>query len=167
MLHRRAYRGERCPWEWMMLQLNPALEPQCKMGPAPNYDHCMLTADQLQRKSDKGQTSPCLRKAANTFPTYELLLRSLWVFKRTWTQGKWRREAKAMVMAGLTWAPEMWPVAKMTIMMANPAVAALPSRVTDPFVFSFTIGVAVAANISTNVPISSVANWFLVPPTSG
>ena len=53
----------------------------------------------------------------------------------------------------------MWPVDKMTIMMANPAVAAFPSRVTDPPVFSFTMGVAVAANISTKVPISSVAIW--------
>ena len=64
-----------------------------------------------------------------------------------------------MVMAGLTWAPEMWPVDKMTTIMASPAVAAFPSRVTDPPVFSFTMGVAVAANISTKVPISSDATW--------
>lgn len=65
-----------------------------------------------------------------------------------------------MVMPGLTWAPEMWPVAKMTIMIANPAVAALPTSVTEPLVFSFTIGVAVAAKISTNVPMNSAAIWL-------
>lgn len=65
-----------------------------------------------------------------------------------------------MVMPGLTWAPEMWPVAKMTIIIASPAVAALPTSVTEPFVFSFTIGVAVAAKISTNVPMNSAAIWL-------
>lgn len=65
------------------------------------------------------------------------------------------------MIAGLTWAPEMWPVDKMTIMMASPAVAALPRSVTDPPVFSFTIGVAVAAKIRINVPISSDATLQL------
>lgn len=65
------------------------------------------------------------------------------------------RAAKEMVRAGLRWAPEMWPVASITIMIARPEEAARPRSVSDPLVFWFTMGVAVPANTSMRVPMNS------------
>lgn len=68
--------------------------------------------------------------------------------------------AKAMVTEGLRWAPEMWPVERMTIMTARPVEAARPSKDSDPCVFWFTIAVAVPANISMKVPKNSAPTWL-------
>lgn len=60
-----------------------------------------------------------------------------------------------MVTAGLRWAPEMCPVERMTIIAARPVEAAELRRVSEPFVFWFTMAVAVPANINMRVPMNS------------
>lgn len=70
-------------------------------------------------------------------------------------QGKCLRAAKPIVTAGLRWAPEMWPVDRITIITARPVEAASPINVSEPCVFWFTMAVAVPANISIRVPINS------------
>ena len=77
----------------------------------------------------------------------------------TYFHGKCFRAAKAMVIEGLRWAPEMWPVDKMTIITARPLEAARPRRVTEPPVFWFTIDVAVPAKINIRVPMNSAPTW--------
>lgn len=72
--------------------------------------------------------------------------------------------AKAMVIEGLRWAPEMWPVDKITIITASPVEAARPRRLSVPCVFWFTIAVAVPAKISMKVPRNSAPTWFLHQP---
>lgn len=81
----------------------------------------------------------------------------------TFLHGKCLRAAKAMVIAGLRWAPEMWPVERITIMTASPVEAARPIRVSVPCVFWFTMAVAVPANMSMKVPMNSAPTWFLAP----
>lgn len=49
----------------------------------------------------------------------------------------------------------MCPVERMTIITARPAETAQPSRVSEPGVFWFTMGVAVEARISMRVPMNS------------
>lgn len=56
---------------------------------------------------------------------------------------------------GLRWAPEMWPVDRITIITARPVEAARPMRVSVPCVFWFTMAVAVPAKISMKVPKNS------------
>lgn len=56
---------------------------------------------------------------------------------------------------GLRWAPEMWPVDRITIITARPVEAARPMRVSEPCVFWFTMAVAVPAKISMKVPKNS------------
>lgn len=80
------------------------------------------------------------------------------MYAGTCTQGKWRSVAKAMVSEGFRWAPEMWPVERMTIMTASPAHAALPIRVSAPLYFWFTIGAAVAPKMRMKVPTNSAPN---------
>lgn len=71
-----------------------------------------------------------------------------------------------MVIDGLRWAPEMWPVDNMTIITASPVDAARPIRVSEPSVFWFTIAVAVPAKIRMRVPMNS-APTFLARETGG
>ena len=77
------------------------------------------------------------------------------IFCVTCFHGKCFRAAKAMVTAGLRCAPEMCPVERMTIITARPVEAAQPRRVSEPFVFWFTMAVAVPANINMKVPTNS------------
>lgn len=64
-----------------------------------------------------------------------------------------------MVTAGLRWAPDIWPVDKMTIITASPVEAARPSSVSEPCVFWFTMAVAVPAKISIKVPMNSAPTY--------
>jgi hypothetical protein len=70
-----------------------------------------------------------------------------------------------MVSAGFKWAPEMWPVDNITIITAKPEQAAFPISVSAPLYFWFTIGPAVAPNISMKVPTNSAPS-FRVSETS-
>lgn len=64
-----------------------------------------------------------------------------------------------MVRAGLRWAPEMCPVASITVITASPEEAANPISVSDPPLFWFTIAVAVPPNMSIIVPMNSAATF--------
>lgn len=76
------------------------------------------------------------------------------------------KAANAIVSEGLRWAPEMWPVDRMTIITASPADPALPRSVSTPLYFWFTIGAAVAKNMRMKVPTNSDPS-FRVRETSG
>ena len=82
-------------------------------------------------------------------------------FFNTCFHGKCFRAAKAMVRAGLRWAPEICPVERMTTITARPDDAAQPRRLSEPCVFWFTMAVAVPAKISMRVPTNSAPIWFL------
>jgi len=69
--------------------------------------------------------------------------------------GKCFRAAKAMVRAGLRWAPVICPVERMITITARPDEAAQPRRVSEPCVFWFKMAVAVPAKISMKVPMNS------------
>lgn len=73
----------------------------------------------------------------------------------TWDHGKCLNVANAMVTDGFRCAPEMWPVDKITTITASPEHAALPSSVSAPLYFWFTIGPAAAENIRMKVPTNS------------
>lgn len=73
--------------------------------------------------------------------------------------GKCFSAAKAMVMPGFRWAPEMWPVDKMTTITVMPVEAARPMSVSVPCIFWFTIAVAVPAKMSIRVPMNSAPTY--------
>lgn len=64
--------------------------------------------------------------------------------------------------AGFRCAPEICPVESMTTITASPDEAARPMSVSAPRVFWFTIGVAVAANISIRVPMNSAPTYVMI-----
>lgn len=69
--------------------------------------------------------------------------------------GKCFRAAKAMVTAGLRWAPDMWPVEKMIIMTIRPVATATTVRVVGSLVFGFIMAMAAAKNMRSRVPMNS------------
>lgn len=112
----------------------------------------VLTDGMVTPPARKGWKMPLRAKAAQMEPEICAMM-----YAGTWTHGKWRNPANAMVTAGFTWAPEMWPVAKMTIITASPAHPALPMRPVGWPYFWFTIGAAVAKKMRMKVPTNSAA----------
>lgn len=83
------------------------------------------------------------------------------MYAGTWTHGKCRSAAKAIVSAGFRWAPEMWPVDRITIITASPEHAAFPISVSAPLYFWLTMGPAVAPNINIKVPTNSAPSYHV------
>jgi hypothetical protein len=61
--------------------------------------------------------------------------------------GKRLQLAKAMVTAGLKWAPETWPTEQIITITVKPQVMAMPGSITTPSIVWFTTTTAQPANM--------------------